>query len=308
MTESLSTCRQAFRGGSLDKQAYIAAMHRLHARLFEYPGLLADGDIARIEIDAEGVDAVTRDGVRFRLDPIDRRQPPLDALNFGSFEGADEAMFDRLIGPSDCVFDVGGNVGWYALRWAKSRPQARIVTFEPVPETRRRLEFNLRRNGLANVTVCDFGLSDVDAVITFHVDPALTAGAASVAHNPTAEVRRVTARVRRLDDVSAELGVAPNVLKVDVEGGELAVFRGGRQCLAQHRPIVFCEMLRRWTANFGYHPNAIIDFLAELGYDCFETAGDRLRAMPRMTDSTAATNFVFLHRVQHDSVRRRWVD
>ena len=41
----------------------------------------------------------------------------------------------RLIQNGDMVFDIGGNIGWYALHVAKARPASTIYSFEPVPWT-----------------------------------------------------------------------------------------------------------------------------------------------------------------------------
>lgn len=304
MTGTLRETLAAFRSGALAKQDFIAAMHALHERLFEYPDLLANGSIARIEIDAAGVDFVDRSGIRFRINPDDRREPPLDALNFGTFEGADEAMLERLIGPSDVVFDVGGNIGWYSLRWAKSRPSCSIHSFEPAPATAKRLRTNLTRNNITNVVVHEFGLSDRNGAQTFFVDPSLPSGAAAVDHTKSPAVVQLTVPVRKLDDVVRELGVSPNVVKIDVEGAELFVLRGAGECLAHAKPVVFCEILRRWTRSFGYEANDILALLGTAGYDCFEVAGERLQPFMKMEESTTATNFVFLHESAHSDLRR----
>lgn len=304
MSHELRDTVAAFRAGSLARQEYIAAMHSLHSRLFDYPALLEVSAIARIEIDADGVDFVDRAGIRFRINPDDRREPPLDALNFGSFEGDDEAMLERLIGPRDVVFDVGGNVGWYSLRWARSRPDCRVHAFEPVAGTAARLRANLARNTMPNVTVHEFGLADRNETQVLYVDPSIPSGAAAVDHTGSPAVARVAVPMRRLDDVVRELGVSPNVLKIDVEGSELFVLRGGANCLAAAKPVIFCEILRRWTRSLGYDAGEILALLRSAGYECFEVAGDQLRLFATMEETTAATNFVFLHAAAHVELRR----
>ena len=36
------------------------------------------------------------------------------------------------------------------------------------------------------------------------------------------------------------------------------------------KPIIFTEMLRKWAAKFGYHPNDIINYFSNFGYNCFQ--------------------------------------
>jgi hypothetical protein len=56
------------------------------------------------------------------------------------------------------------------------------------------------------------------------------------------------------------------------------------------------EMLRKWAAGFGYHPNDIIDLFAGLGYKCFDST---LKPFGRMDEATTETNFFFLHPDTH---------
>lgn len=58
-------------------------------------------------------------------------------------------------------------------------------------------------------------------------------------------------------------------IKCDVEGAEFMVYKGGVETFAKHTPIIFTEMLRKWAAKFGYHPNDIIDFFKQFGYNCY---------------------------------------
>ncbi len=282
-------------------------MHALHARLFEYPSLLT-GEIRCIEIDAAGVVFVSQAGVRFRLDPDDQRQPALEALNFGSFEGDDGAMIAALAAPGAVIYDVGANVGWYALHLAAADPTAHVVAFEPVPATLAQLKANLALNGLPNVTVVDRGLGERDEELTFYVYPEGSGGASAANQSGRPSVREVRCRVQRLDDVAATLPAGPDLLKIDVEGAELFVLRGAVETLRHHRPAIVCELLRKWAGSFGYHPNQVIELMSAFGYDCFIAApGRQLVPCPTIDDTTMATNFVFLHRDRHAAERRQFV-
>jgi hypothetical protein len=52
-------------------------------------------------------------------------------------------------------------------------------------------------------------------------------------------------------------------IKIDVEGGELAVLKGGRNVLNKCRPIVMCELADTRTRQWGYLANEIYRFLAD---------------------------------------------
>lgn len=87
----------------------------------------------------------------------------------------------------------------------------------------------------------------------------------------------------------------PNIIKCDVEGAELLVFKGGAETLEKYKPIIQCEMLRKWAKRFNYHPNDIISFLGKLGYECFTLHDGKLDRFETMTVDTVDMNFYFIH-------------
>jgi len=113
------------------------------------------------------------------------------------------------------------------------------------------------------------------------------------------DARRVVGLTLTLDDWARNTGVAPDYIKVDVEGAELLVLQGGQATLAQHRPKVFAELLRKWSAPFGYHPNDVLALLASLGYGCWAVGPRGVRRLLAVTDDTPETNYVFLHHEAH---------
>ena len=94
-------------------------------------------------------------------------------------------------------------------------------------------------------------------------------------------------------------------IKCDVEGAELLVFKGGRQSIERDKPIVFAELLRKWSAKFNYHPNEVLELFRDLGYLCFSVKNGRLAEFSLMDEATLETNFFFLHRQEHaDKIAR----
>jgi FkbM family methyltransferase len=295
MNESLRQLRMSFERGEISKAAFIERMHTRHAQLYEYADLLNDCEVAAIEISGGAVIMASRDGLKFHVDPADQRAAPVEALNFGRFEDADAHLLNSLFGPDQVVLDVGANIGWYALHAADRFPTTIVHAFEPVASTYEYLLRNIAMNDLGNVVAHNFGLTDRSGDAAFFVYPEGPGGASMANTSERASVVQVTAKVRRLD----ELDLSPDVIKIDVEGAELPAFRGGVETLKRCRPVIFSEMLRKWSAKFNYHPNAILDLLGGLGYRCFHIVDGHLRRFDRMTDDVAATNFLFLNVDRH---------
>jgi hypothetical protein len=88
-------------------------------------------------------------------------------------------------------------------------------------------------------------------------------------------------------------------MKCDVEGAELFVFQGAKKSLEKYKPIVFGELLRKWAAKFGYHPNEIFDIFHNFGYTAFYVENKKLVKIAKIDDDTIPTNFFFLHNEKH---------
>lgn len=297
---SLFDLKAQYRAGALTKPAYIAAMHELHAGLFDYAEFMRATDIARIEIrDGAVVMTSRRAGIKMACDPLDWRMAPIEILNFGVYEQAEWEMMARLIEPGATVFDIGANIGWYSMNIALQAPTVQIHAFEPLPSTYRYLAQNVALNGLSNVHLHPFGFSNCAGWLDFYFYPegSVNASAADLGSSPNK--RKLTCQVRTLDDFTAETGLPVDFIKCDVEGAEVFVFQGGLATLRRQQPVIFTEMLRKWSAAFGYHPNDIIALLAGIGYRCFAAQDGRLVPFAAMDESTMETNFFFLHPERH---------
>ena len=297
--------RGEFEAGRIGKHDYSRKMSELHGVLVEYTELLQDTDIAAIEITERGVILSSRLApVRFHCDPRDRGIPPIVALDFRRYERKDFAMLSHLVSPGATVFDVGANIGWYTVHLAARDRSARVLAFEPVPATFAFLESNIRLNALGNAHAFPVGVAAESGTQLLYVDARIAGAASAAPSTPAAELDAQPCRMTTLDDVTREQGVSIDMLKIDVEGGELGVLQGGLRSISEGKPVIFAEMLRKLSAPFGYHPNEIIGLLRQAGYGCYRAEETRLVAFEAMDDETAETNFFFLHRERHDRLVR----
>lgn len=297
---SLHSLRLEQQAGHLSKQEFTDQAHALHSLLFEYPNFMQGTDISAIEITGYGVVLTERSSaIRFRCDSRDKRTAPIETLNFGTFEREDEQTLYKAAEGCQTIFDIGANIGWYTLNLAKRFPNAQIHAFEPLPATFASLELNAALNESLSVHLNSFGFSDTERELTFYFNPEST-GSSSLANLTGSEqAQEVICRVKRLDDFVQALGTGPDFIKCDVEGAELLVFRGGVKTLKQYQPVLFAEILRKWSAKFGYHPNEILALLSNLGYLCFASTPAGLTEIQEIDEQTVATNFVFLHQDKH---------
>jgi len=298
---SLDKTRDDFVKGKLAKPDYIEKMYcDNHAHLFDYAKYIHKTDINKIEISSEGVVFYTKMfGIKMLCLEDDFRLAPIEILNFLKYEPDETAMMLRLMPEAATIFDVGANAGWYSVLFAKNDSGANVYSYEPIPKTYDLLKKNVVLNSLQNIEIFNCGLSDNEGELVFYYHPEGSGNASSVNVAERSDIRTVSAAVKTLDAVRNERGLSVDFIKCDVEGAELMVYQGGKETIANDKPIIFSEMLRKWASKFGYHPNQIIDYLSGFGYICCVVDGDRLSVFQSMDDSTAETNFFFLHETKH---------
>ena len=149
---------------------------------------------------------------------------------------------EQCVRAGDVFYDVGANVGGYSLVAVK-KPSgaARVVAFEPAMANMASLCANIVLNEAAgHVTPVPVALSDCDGMTTLRLQ-ALQAGSArhALALSDTGDGSRDAGvwdqpvLTYRLDEAIDRFGLpAPNHIKLDVDGGELAVLRGAARTLA----------------------------------------------------------------------------
>jgi FkbM family methyltransferase len=153
----------------------------------------------------------------------------------GSYEYAKRVAFEALVPAGSTVFDVGAHVGFYTLLAAQlAGPSGRVVAFEPASRNLRYLREHLRLNGTSNVTVVEAAVSDRPGSACFEEGASSQTGRLDPAGLGLA-VETVT-----LDDLVAR-GVVPgpDVIKMDIEGGELRALLGAKRMLEERHPAIF---------------------------------------------------------------------
>ncbi|MFA9516081.1 FkbM family methyltransferase [Halopenitus sp. H-Gu1] len=196
-------------------------------------------------------------GVRFRsYEPLPRhcRDELLEALCSG-------------LGPAEVVYDVGANTGVYTLAAAATRPDVRVIAFEPDPRVVEHLRQNVACNSFEDrVTVRTEGVGDETGTATFHRSSYDELGSFRPGNAAawTADVTETTTvPIVRLDDVEAP---PPDHLKIDVEGFGREVLEGAAETIETHRPTVYFEPHVVDAGGTDYEVDWLRDRLDTLGY------------------------------------------
>jgi FkbM family methyltransferase len=179
-----------------------------------------------------------------------------------SWNSAEYAAFRGMVAPGSVALDVGANVGAYSVlfgQWAG--PSGRVYAFEPSPAALRGLVRHVALNSLEPV-VKPVGAAVADRDGTGELIVAGTAGESRLA-GASERSETVTVPTVTIDSFCARERIQPALIKIDVEGAELAVLRGARETIRRggESLAVFVELHPSIWALTGL---ARADFEAEL--------------------------------------------
>ena len=164
------------------------------------------------------------------------------------------ALLDSFLRPGDWALDIGANVGHYTLRMAELvGPGGRVVAVEPVPDTFALLAANARLFRHENVSLLNVAASDRVAAVGIEI-PRFAGGLTNYYQARLASSEDGL-RVLTLP-IDALTLPAVRLVKIDVEGHELAVLRGMRSLLERDHPALIVETGLQET----------LDVLGDLGY------------------------------------------
>jgi FkbM family methyltransferase len=180
----------------------------------------------------------------------------------GEWEPGLTSTFGAYLKPGMTFVDVGAHVGYFScLAGRLVGPRGLVVAFEPSPRNYELLLANVWRNGLTNVVCFPWAVSDSSRIVDLY----LSAGN-SGDHRIYGEGEHVPVRAVALDELAA-LRPPVDVVKIDVQGAEEAVFRGAERLLAASPgALVAVEFSVHEATAFGSEPRALLGYYRSLGY------------------------------------------
>jgi FkbM family methyltransferase len=141
-----------------------------------------------------------------------------------------------FLGTAPIIIDVGANVGQFASASKLFYPRARVICFEPDPDTFAALKENTA--GFSAIELHNVGLGKRAGNLTFYRHEVSEMSSFSPRADDPVQRRGTTELpVRRLDDMISP-DVRPDLLKIDVEGFERQVLEGGWETLSRSRYLL----------------------------------------------------------------------
>lgn len=182
-----------------------------------------------------------------------RQHLGLVARGTKAFEPQYVDVLRALINAGDKVFDVGANIGFYSVLFSCwVGPLGKVLAYEPDPKNVRLLNRNLEFNQCQNTILRDIALGSKSGEGLFSLDT-VTGSTGHLGAGPTygetifGSGRETVLKVKT-STLDEEVGLwgTPNLIKLDIEGGEFDVLSGGIRLLDGNRPFVVSE-LNSWN-------------------------------------------------------------
>jgi len=191
----------------------------------------------------------------------------------GTYEPQLQAAIQKLVLPGQIAYDIGANIGFMTLLFAKCvESTGHVYAFEALPANLQRLRDNIAINAVDDrVTIISAAVNDRSSSTKFYIGPSpgtgklvKSAGRSTITYRESIEVEGIS-----IDDFIYQAGnPAPDILKIDIEGGEVLALPGMSRMLHEKHPVVMIELHGQEAAQVGW------DLLKKENYRICNMAAD----------------------------------
>lgn len=193
-----------------------------------------------------------------------------------------------LLNEGDLIFDIGGNIGQYALRFSEAvGTKGKIITFEPDFKNFAFLQFNSNRNACKNIQCLNIGLGEKSETIQFFRDTETGGRMGSFGKEFVQDKFKGftdLVEVETYDNMVQKYGV-PNFVKIDVEGFEFNVLKGVKDF---SKDTKFLVEVRESTKE------SVFELFTQHHFDCFMVDDKASIKINKRTEIPAFANLLFL--------------
>jgi FkbM family methyltransferase len=184
-------------------------------------------------------------------------------LNGATWWDNEARLLAEYVKPGSLVVDVGANLGFLTALFSRLATPAGVVhSFEPSPDTFRKLQEVIVENRLDNVRAHNLGCGENKEQLQLYCMP--SSGNSSLRRPERSHDIRAVQEVSivRLDEYLAPQINRLDVLKIDTEGHEDAVIAGAEKLIAQYRPTIYIEL----ASEFMESSRRAVSLLKTAGY------------------------------------------
>jgi FkbM family methyltransferase len=152
-----------------------------------------------------------------------------------------EEFYKHITDNNYNIVDIGAQSGLYTL-YAKFLPTCNFYAFEPFPATFKLLNDNIELNNIKNVKTYNIALSDKDEDTVLYTSLSHN-GLHTMGNNPLrfSDINRINIKSSTLDNIFFNNDIKVDFIKIDTEGWEFNIIKGGINTIKKYRPIIQLE-------------------------------------------------------------------
>ena len=221
------------------------------------------------------------EGLKFRLN-LNCAHERMSYL-MGHYEQETSAFLAEIYA-GGTILDVGANVGLISVPLAvRTRSRAsslpHLYSVEALPGNFEALCRNVGLNDLdGSVVPIKIGLGSEEAQVSIQIEgnDALSTGTANILPDERDFVK-IPLQIKTIDGLVEE-GTLPgdiSLVKIDTDGYDYEVLKGGRGLLEKQRPVVFAELSEHCMKWHGYGIREVEEYLQTVGYETWPMTGNR---------------------------------
>lgn len=222
----------------------------------------------------------TLHGVKLIIDPANDSGVELSVYQTGTYEKGTIQLLQQFLKPGSTFVDIGANIGLMSAIASHTTGQSgKVIAIEPNPETISILRENLLLNACTNVQILEVGLAaEAGEAVLFENRHVNRGGASLINQSRICDPlnRSHDVQLSTLDEVCKNEQIA--LVKIDVEGFELEVLKGGANTLRRDRPVIIVEVSAAREGQNNPSPADVYRFLDQFGiYRFFRQKGTKER-------------------------------
>lgn len=180
----------------------------------------------------------------------------------GQYEQFTTKIIENLLKSNDVVIDIGAFVGYFTLLMAKLVKNGMVYSFEPTPETYKKLEKNIKINKFKNILLFNKAVFDKLGTATLNFMKDNNSG--NTLFSSKESMSEIVVETFNLDSLNLE---NVNFIKIDAEGAEFKILKGATRLIENSLNLkMIIEFFPLTLKRAGENPINLLNFIKEKGF------------------------------------------
>src|SRR4030095_8038429 len=171
------------------------------------------------------------------LNPTEHIQQQL--FWYGYYEKELGDLLKKIIKPGDVFLDLGANIGYFSMLVANNSPSVKVISFEPVASLFQKMNDNISLNNIKSISAINAAAGETNEDKALFDSATDNLGMSSFKQPENYSGKKEKVKVVTIDDWFKTSGLSKiDVIKLDIEGSELAALKGMKEVLQKQKPVL----------------------------------------------------------------------